>query len=74
MGFDTNEIIKKPFNYLLQRYQKGLEELMRGSNFVFDYIESLNYIFHKIDLKRGGSYIEVLQWIKKQKGNKKSKK
>ena len=26
MGNDTNEIIKKLFNSLLQRYQKGLEE------------------------------------------------
>ena len=40
-GFDTNEIIKKLLNSLLQRYQKGLEESMRGRDFVF------NYIFHK---------------------------
>ena len=52
MGVDTNEIIKKRFNSLLQRYQKGLEESMRGSDFVFDYVQSLNYIFHKIDMKR----------------------
>ena len=66
MGFDSNEIIKKRFNSLLQRYQKGLEESMRGGNFVFDYVESLNYIFHKIDLKRGGSYIDAPEWIKKK--------
>ena len=58
MGFDTNEIIKKLFNSLLQRYQKGLEKSMKGSDFVFDCVESLNYIFHKIDLKRCGSYID----------------
>ena len=38
-GFDTNEIVKKLFNSLLQRCQKGLEESMRGSDFVFDYVE-----------------------------------
>ena len=65
IGADTNEIIKKHFNSLLQRYQKGLEESMRASDFVFDYVESLNYIFHKIDLKRFGSYIETPDWIKK---------
>ena len=54
MGNDTNEILKNLFNSLLQRYQKGLEESIRGSDFVFDYTESLNNIFHKIDLKRGG--------------------
>ena len=36
---------------------------MRGSEFVFDYVESLNYIFHKVDLKRSGSYIETPVWI-----------
>ena len=59
MGVDTNAIIKKLFNSLLQRYQKGLEESMRGSDFVFDYVESLNYIFHKVDFRRSGSYIET---------------
>ena len=49
IGADTNEIIKNLFNSLLQRYQKGLEESMRGSDFAFDYVESLNYIFHKVD-------------------------
>ena len=59
MGVDTNEIIKNLFNSLLQRYHKGLEESMKESDFVVDYVESLNYIFHKIDLKRSGSYIET---------------
>ena len=40
---------------------------MKGSDFVFDYVESLNYIFHKIDLKRCGSYIETPEWINKKK-------
>ena len=40
---------------------------MRGSDFVFDYVESLNYIFHEIDLKRGGSYIVVPEWIRNKK-------
>ena len=67
IGADTNEIIKNLFNSLLQRYQKGLEESMRGSDFVFDYVESSNYIFHKVNSKRSGSYIETLDWIKKKK-------
>ena len=67
MGVDTNEIIKNIFNSILQRYQKGLQESMRGSDFVFDYVESLNYIFHKIGTKRSGSYIEAPEWIKNKK-------
>ena len=52
MGGNTNEIIRNPFNSILRRYQGGLHESMRGSEFVFDYVESLNYIFHKVDLKK----------------------
>ena len=40
---------------------------MRGSEFVFDYVESLNYIFHKVDFKRSGSYIETPEWIQNKR-------
>ena len=48
----------------MRRYQGGLHESMRGNEFVFDYVESLNYIFHKVDLKRSGSYTETPEWLK----------
>ena len=64
---NTNEIIKNLFDSLLKRYQARLQVSMRGKEFVFDYVESLNYIFHKVDLKRPGSYIETPHWIKKKK-------
>ena len=64
MGSNTNEIIRDLFNSILRRYQRGLQESMRGSEFVFDYVEYLNYIFHKVDLKRSGSYIETPEWLK----------
>ena len=64
MGGNTNEIIRNLFNSILRRYQGGLHELMRGSEFVFDYVESLNYIFHKVDLKRSGPYTETPEWLK----------
>ena len=67
VGVDNNEIIKNLFNSLLQRYQKGQEESMRGSDFVFDYVESLNYIFHKVELEKSGSYIESPEWIQNKK-------
>ena len=63
-GSNTNEIIRDLFNSILRRYQGGLHESMRGSELVFDYVESLNYIFHKVDLKRSGSYIETPEWLK----------
>ena len=34
--FDTDEIIEEFFESLVQRHQIGLEQSMKGSNFVFD--------------------------------------
>ena len=67
MGGNTNEIIRNICNSLLRRYQGGLQEPMRGSELVFDYVDSLNYIFHKVYLKRLESYIETPDWIIKKK-------
>ena len=36
MGNETDEIIEKLFKSLLQKYQDGLEESMRGSKFIRD--------------------------------------
>ena len=55
MGSETDEIIKELFESLLQRYQEGLEQKMRVSNFVFDSIDLLNCNLYKISLNRGGS-------------------
>ena len=43
IGSKTSEIIKKLFNSLLQKYQHGLEESMRGSEFIFDRVDLLYY-------------------------------
>ena len=56
IGSDTNEVIEELFKSFLQRYQEGLQEKMRGSDFEFDGIHLLYYDFNKISLNRGGSY------------------
>ena len=62
---NTNEIIRDLSleNSILRRYRGDLHESMRGSEFVFDYVESLNYVFHKLGLKRSRSYIEIPEWL-----------
>ena len=40
---------------------------MKGSAFVFDYVHLLYYKCHKINLNRGGSYIDSPVWIKSKK-------
>ena len=67
IGSGTNEVIKELFKSFLQRYQEGLQEKMRGSDFEFDGIHLLYYDFNKINLNRGGSYIKFAKWIKDKK-------
>ena len=67
MDSETDEIIEELFDSFLQRYQKNLEESIRGSEFVFDSVNSLYYKFHKISLSRGGSYIDSPKWLKNKK-------
>ena len=62
VGNETDEIIEDLFDSLLQRYQKGLEEQMKGSKFIFDNVDSLYYKIHKISLNRGGSHIDSLEY------------
>ena len=67
IGDDTNDVIKELFKSFLHRYQEGLQEKMRGSEFEFCGIHLLYYDFNKISLNRGGSYIEPAKWIKDKK-------
>ena len=64
IGTETDKIIEDLFDAFLQRYQTGLEELMRGSKFVFDNVDSLYCKFHQISLNRGGSCIDSPKWLK----------
>ena len=43
MGSETDDIIGELFKSLFQKYQEGLEELMRGSEFVFNNVDLLHY-------------------------------
>ena len=67
IGSETNEIIEELFKSLLQRYQEGLEESMKGSEFMFDSVDALYYDLNKISLSRVGSYIDSPKWLKDKK-------
>ena len=67
MGNETDKIIEVLFESLLQRYWVGLEESLRGSEFIFDSVNSLCYKLHKTSLNRGGSYINFPKWLKNKK-------
>ena len=67
MGSETDEIIEELFKCLLQRYQEGLEESMKGSESIFDSVDVLYYDLNKISLNRGGYHIEIPEWLKNKK-------
>ena len=61
---EINEIIEELFESLLKRYQKGLEEKLRGSEFIFDGVDLLYYKLHRISLNRGRTYTDSPEWLK----------
>ena len=54
---EADEVIKELFDQLKDRHQNNLVS-MKVSEFVFDYIHFLYYGCYKINLNRGGSYID----------------
>ena len=64
IGSETDEIIEDLFESFLQKYQEGLEELMRGSEFAYDSVDALYYNLNKVNLSRGGSNIDSPKWLK----------
>ena len=67
MGSETDEIIEDLFESFLKKYQEGLEESMRGSEFDYDSVDALYYNLNKVSLSRSGSYIDSFKWLKNKK-------
>ena len=68
IGSETNEIIEELFKSLFQKYQEGLEESLKESEFIFDGVDLLYYHLQNTNLKRIRlSYITSPKWL----GNKK---
>ena len=63
-GTDTSDAINKLIDSFTKRYQEGLETKMKGSRYIFERIDLLEYHLHKISLYRGSSYIESHEWVK----------
>ena len=67
IGSETDKIIEDLFKSFLQKYQEGLEESMRGSEFVYDSVDVLYYNLNKASLSRVGSYVDSPKWLKNKK-------
>ena len=51
----------------LQKYEEGLKESMRGSEFAYDSVDALYYNLNKVSLSRSGSYVDSPKWLKNKK-------
>ena len=67
MSSETDEIIENLFESFLQKYQEGLEESMRGSEFAYESVDALYYNLNKVSISSGGSYIDSAKWLKNKK-------
>ena len=63
----ADEVIEELFQSPLLKFQIGLETSMKGSDFTFDCVHLLYYKCHKLNFKRGGSYIDSPNWIRNKK-------
>ena len=50
-GYDTDNVINMLIDTFTKTYQQGLETKMKGSGYVFDRIDLLEYHFHKLKIK-----------------------
>ena len=73
-GRDTNDIIRENFRSFLHNYQEEWK-MTKGSGFVFESVDLMDYKLHRVRLNRAGSYIKSPEWLENKKAtiNRKNK-
>ena len=61
-GVETDDIIRELFRSFLHNYQEELK-IIKGSDFVFESVELMDYKLHRVRLRRGGSYTKSREWL-----------
>ena len=62
-GIDTSDAINELIDSFMKIYQERFQTKMKGSSYIFERIDLLEYHLHKISLNRGSSYIESPEWL-----------
>ena len=65
-GTDLGEVIEEMYQKILSDYET-LSQACESSNYVFVRIVEMTYHCHKVDMNRGGSYVDLPEWIKNKK-------
>ena len=64
---NTDDIINKIFEVLLENYEREENILRNGSDYSFECVDLALVQFHDINMKRGSSYMESPKWISNKK-------
>ena len=65
-GHDTDDIIREIFRSFLHNYQEKLK-MIKGSDFVFESADLVDYKLHKVRFKRSGSHVKSPKWLANKK-------
>ena len=60
-AIDTDDIIRDIFRSFLH-FQEELK-IIKGSDFVFESVDLLDYKLHKVSLRRGRLYVKFPEWL-----------
>ena len=61
-GSDTDDIIREILKFFLHNYH-GKFKIIQESDFNFESVDLMDYILHRVRLRRGGLYIESPEWL-----------
>ena len=64
---NTNKLLGQLLTSLNEKFQDDLQLSGESSSFVYESVEECNIHFHKIDLRRGASFIDTPEWLKPKK-------
>ena len=59
---DTDYVVKERFRSFLHNYQEELK-IIKGSEFIFESVELIDYKLHRARLRRGGSHTKSPEWL-----------
>ena len=66
-SYNADEVVHVLFKLLQPREQGNLKTSIKGIAFIFDLVQLTYYKYHKVNFRRGGSYINSPDCIKKKK-------
>ena len=64
---NSEDILNQLFDLLLKYFNDKLLICRTDSSYVFENVEGISIHFHKIDLRRGSSYIPTPEWLENKK-------